>query len=126
MPMNPITEKDIKALRMNSSKRWRIFRLIVFFFLTALMVVAGVINLHYCSRFSDLAGVSMRSVIQDWFAGVDTSAQYSGLYLKAIDRWTTAILQFSAAGIFVLMYAVSRGAANRDARILKFIEEKGN
>src|SRR2546425_804847 len=105
--MNPITEKDIKALRMNSSKRWRIMRFILFFFGTALLIVVGVFNLYFCSRFSDLAGVSMRSVIRDWFAGVDTAAQYSGFYLKAVERWTTAILQFSAAGIITLLYALS-------------------
>jgi hypothetical protein len=63
----------------------------------------------------------MSLVIRDWFAGVDTAAQYSGFYLKAVEKWTTAILQFSAAGIFALLYAISRGAGNRDARILKFI-----
>ena len=123
--MNPIAEKDIRALRMNSSKKWRIIRFIVFFFATALMIVVGMFNLYFCSRYSDLGGVSMRSVIRDWFAGVDTTAQYSGLYLKAVQRWTTAILQFSSAGIIMLLDALSRGAANRDARILKSIEEEG-
>ena len=91
-----------------------------------IFVVVGVINLHFCSRFAELAGMNMAEIIRSWFHGIDISAQYSGKFLKALERWDTAIIEFSVPGIMALMTVSARQAMKRNARILKFIEEKSN
>jgi hypothetical protein len=125
MNATTITEQDIKALRKSQSKAVRLTTLIMIPLMFAVMVVVGGINLYFCSRFSDMAGMSMVEVIRGWFAGIDTSAQYSGMYLKAMERWETSIMDFTVAGFAVLMFVVGRRASKRNARILRFIEEKG-
>jgi hypothetical protein len=72
-----------------------------------------------------MAGMSMAEVIRGWFAGIDTSAQYSGMYLKAMEMWEKSIMRFMEAGFALLMFVDARRVSNRNARILRFIEQKG-
>lgn len=121
MQNGTLTEADVNALRRSGSKAVRITLLAFALFL----FVVGVINLVLCSRFAGLADTTMIEVIRGWFAGVDTSATYSGVYLKAMDRWVTGITELVLAGFLALAWVFARRDAMRNARILKFIEEKG-
>ncbi len=124
MNTTAITEEDIRALRKSTSKATRLATFIVLPLFVAFLIAAGSVNLHFCSRFSDMAGMNMADVIGGWFAGIDTSAQYSGAYLKALERWVAGISELSVAGFVALMWVGARRMAKRNARILKVIEEK--
>lgn len=124
MNTTPITEDDIKALRKSTSKSLCLTTRIVIPFVVVFLIAVGTINLYFCARLSDMAGMSMTEVIRGWFAGIDPSAHYSGSYIKAQERWVTGITQFALAGIGAIMFAVRRRAAKRDEHILRFIEEK--
>jgi len=126
MNATPITEKDIRVLQKSQSKAVRLTTLIMFPFAVTFMVAVGGINLYLCSHYSSMAGISVADVIRGWFAGIDTSANYSGMYLKAMERWVTAITQFAAACAMAFMFAAARRASRRNARILRFIEEKSS
>ena len=69
--------------------------------------------------------MSMAEVIRSWFADIDPSAEYSGIYLLAIGSWVTAILHFGEAGFLALIFVINQRLSKRNARILKFIEQKG-
>ena len=124
MNATTITEDDIKALRKSQSKAVRITTLTTIPFAFVFMIVSGCVNLHLCARFSSMAGISMAEVIRGWFAGIDISKEYSGIYLTALERWETSILQFAMAGFAAIMFVVARRTSKRNARLLRFIEEK--
>jgi len=119
-----ITEDDIKALRKSQSKAVRLTALIMIPLLVVFLIVAGGVNLYFCSRFSDMAGMSMAEVVRGWLAGIDISKEYSGTYLRALERWETSIIQFAMAGFGGVMFVVARRTSKRNARILRLIEQK--
>jgi len=47
------------------------------------------------------------------------------MYLKALERWVAAITELAAAGFAAWMFVIARKVQRRNARILKFIEDKG-
>lgn len=125
MKTSAVTEQDIKSLKKTSSKSMRLTLGIIFLLFFLLLLAVGLVNLRLCARFSDMAGTNMRGVIQGWFAGIDISREYSGAYSKAMERWVTAITEFALAGYVALVFVLTTKVANRNARILRFIQEKG-
>jgi hypothetical protein len=125
MHATTITEGDVKALQKSQSKTLRLTVLITVPLVIIFLIVAGCLDLYLCARFSSRAGISMAEVIRGWFAGIDPSAKYSGIYLWALDSWIQAILHFSEAVFFAIMFVVYQLESKRNARILRFIEQKG-
>jgi hypothetical protein len=42
-----------------------------------------------------------------------------------MEMWEKSIMRFMEAGFALLMFVVARRVSNRNARILRFIEQKG-
>jgi predicted membrane-bound mannosyltransferase len=125
MNATTITEEDVKALRKAQSKAARLMGLIMIPLFVGLLVVCGVINLYFCSRFAHGAGMSMAEFIRSWFSDIDVSQTYAGMYVKALEVWGNAIIELTVAGLGAFMFVIARKVAKRNARILKFIEDKG-
>ena len=70
--------------------------------------------------------MSMAEVIRIWFNGINITASYSGILVKALERWETAIFEFVAAGVVGAMCVMGWRSMKLYARLLKFIEERGN
>lgn len=121
-----LTDKDITVLRRQTSRRTVLTIKIAIPAMIILNVIAGVLNLRFSSFFASLAGTTFRDVIAQWFNGIDVNAQYSGLFIKATERWTTSLMQFTVAIIFTIMLAVTLRRIARERRTLAFIDETRN
>ena len=121
-----MTDKDITVLRRQTSRRTVLTIKIAIPAMILLNVIAGALNVRLSSRFATLAGTTFRDVIAQWFAGIDVNGQYSGLFIKATERWTTSLMQFTVAIIFTIMMAITLKRIARDRRTLAFINETRN
>jgi hypothetical protein len=71
-----------------------------------------------------MEGLTISDVFLKWTEGISLSKQYSGTFLIAIQRLQTALTQIVLAFLCGLVLWSKESAAKRNARILKFIEEK--
>jgi len=119
-----ITDKDIQVLRRHESRSGRIANSAVVI-APVFSVVMGALNLHLASRIGSIAGVDLVQLFQSWIEGVDVNSQYSGLYLKAMGRLTTAVLQFGFAIILAIIAYGYHTRRKMDARILGTLKRSG-
>jgi len=49
--------------------------------------------------------------------------EWSGIYLKAVERWETGLLQLTVALFILLFFVLWLKRVRREKRILQFIEE---
>lgn len=119
-----ITEQDIKALKQGTSKRFRVITLIVMPLTIIILLCVGILNFLLCYRFATMAGLSVSQVFEKWIEGIDLSQQYSGVLIMALQRLQTGLTQIILAIFFVFLLWAQQSITKRNARILKFIEEK--
>jgi hypothetical protein len=119
-----ITESDIKALRTAASKLYRVTLLTVGSFIMVVMLVCAVGNFLLCARFAEGDGSSMRDIWNIFFHGIDVSKQYSGTFLKALDRFSSALLDLLVFIWSAACIATGWKRHKRSVRILGFLEEK--
>ncbi len=121
-----ITEQDIKVLRKTSSKSFRLaFTIMACFLIVVFLITAG-LNIYFCHRLALMEGLTITDIFVRWTKGISLSEQYSGKLLSAIQRLQTALTSIVLAIIFGLLLWFKQSASKRNARILRFIEEKRN
>jgi hypothetical protein len=99
-----LTQNELEFLRKFRAKgiRWLLVTGIPL--LAVGLAIVAFINIHYCSRFAAAAGTNATEIIRSWIEGINTSSQYPGVYLKAMERWVTALTQLTGAGFLVVIY----------------------
>ena len=112
-----INQKDIKALKQHETLYGKIANWI-FIGAPILFFVIGILNLKLASVIGSKNGYDLNMLFHDWIQGVDVNKQYSGIYLKAMERLTTALLQFGGALIFTVAVYANQILIKRNKRIL--------
>ena len=119
-----ITEKDRKDLSWHQTATGKIYSWCLFM-IPFFILVMGVLNLELASRIGDRAGYNLGYLFQSWIAGVDVSTEYSGTYVKAMERLTTAVLQFGLTLVFSIAAYAHYRARKMNARILETLKQGG-
>ncbi len=88
------------------------------FFLSVMVVL----NLQAASKFAMKEGISLLTLIKYWIEGFDISQQYTGVYLKSIDRLETAIILLVAAIICMMLAIKNRRECKRNKKLIKIIK----
>jgi hypothetical protein len=90
---------------------------------SVLLLAVGIANLHLSSRFAHMAGLTMRELFDRSLAGITLSEQYSGTFLRAVERLQTGLMEIVfSVGFFILWPAALKGMA-RNARILNSLSK---
>ena len=118
-----ISESDIKALRKTSSRGFRLAWTIGISLVITLFLIATVIHMWLCHRFAVQAGLTVVGVFSKWIAGISASEVDLGILLLAIQRLQMALISLAVAIILGVTLWGLLSTANRNARILKFLEE---
>ena len=119
-----ITDSDIKALRRYKTRSGKIANWIIVIAPIFLFVV-GILNLHLASKIGSNEGYSLWALFQSWIEGINVNKQYSGLYLKAMERLETALLQFGLSLILSIMAYDYHKMRKMNARILETLKHTG-
>ncbi len=83
------------------------------------------LNLKLASDIGNKDGYNLSQLFQSWVQGVNVSKQYSGIYLKALERLTTALLQFGVAIILFVAVYTYQAIRKRNMRILEKLRHHG-
>ena len=119
-----ITEKDIKTLkrhetRMGTIVYWMLILAPVF------LVVVGCLNLWLAFKIGSRFGYNLSCLFQGFFEGINVNQQYSGLYLKTMERLETALLDFAIALILLIQFYGYYLRRKLDIRILETLRNSG-
>jgi len=117
-----ITEKDIKMLRSSQSRNGKVsFWVLVT--VTFVFLAAAILNLHIASKIGSFRGYSLIQLIQCWIIGVDSNAQYSGIYVAATQRLLLSFLQIILALMFSILTYGHCIRRKMDERILEALNK---
>jgi hypothetical protein len=118
----PFTDRDIKYLQRMTSPLQRRFLHIGGIFCIVFFITTAGINAYFSHRFSELADKTFEETVVDWFRGIDLEKNYSGVYLKAQERWEVSLFLLTAAGIMAVMYIFACRTLAQNQKLLKFLE----
>ena len=117
-----LTANDIKHLKRSQTRSAKI-GVWLLPMVTCVLIIGGVLNIHLGSKLAATQGVGFGELFCQWFQGIQTDAQYSGVFLMAVNRFQMGITGFVyGVLIAVVTYAYTR-SVGRNKRILQFIEE---
>ena len=119
-----ITDSDIKALRRYKTRSGKIANWMIVIAPIFLFVV-GILNLYLASKIGSNEGYSLWALFQSWIEGINVNKQYSGLYLTAMERLETALLQFGLSLIFSITVYGHHKTRRMNARILETLKHSG-
>jgi hypothetical protein len=122
-----ITEKDIKTLTQYQTPSGKIAYWLLMI-APIFVLVAAIINLHNASRIASYEGYNLMHLFKGWINGIDVKATYSGLYLKAMERLTTALMEIGYSlilSIFAYGYHKRKKMDERIIETLKNSEKMG-
>ena len=60
----------------------------------------GILNLYTASKWGNIANLDNIDLVKMWFSGIDINSNYSGAFLKSLERLETAIMQLGFALVF--------------------------
>jgi len=83
----------------------------------------AILNFVLSSWIAEKLGLSFIQIIEKWIEGISISKEYSGIFLKAIERWETGLLELTVALFILLFFVFWLQQVRREKRILQFIEE---
>ena len=116
-----ITEKDIKALSRYQTRSGKIANWAIVIFPIFLLIVAF-LNLYVASKIGSSEGFNLIQLFIGWIEGIDVKTQYSGIYFKAMERLTTALLQIGFALICSIFAYFYHNRKKMDERILESLK----
>jgi len=119
-----ITENDIKELRLHKTRSGKICNWIFIIFPIFLSLI-GFLNLYIASRIGNKIGYNFLTLFQSWLKGVDMRSQYSGIYIKAMERLSTSLLQFGVAFIVLIFAYGYQKRCKMNQRIYETLKQNG-
>jgi hypothetical protein len=119
-----LTDKEIKSLQAFEGKIGKL-RYALILFVPIFFAVMCVTNLYWANRIGMHEGHSLSNLFNDWIRGIDINHfySYSGLYLKAQERFSTAVLQLVAALIAGLYVAIQIKDIRRNRKIIDLLKK---
>jgi hypothetical protein len=121
--MMKLPEKDIRDLRKRTSRLACVVPMIAIPLVIVMNLVVAIINFTLSARIAETLGLSFIQIIEKWIEGISVSKEYSGIFLKAVERWEIGLLQLIVAFFILLLFVFWLHRVGREKRILQFIEE---
>jgi hypothetical protein len=114
---------DLSYLRRSQTRGARIGAWILALAACVIMVGA-ILNIRLAARLATMQGIGFGELLYQWFQGVKVDAQYSGLFLFAMNRLQMGIFGLAYGIIVGIIFCGYSKSRQRNTRILGFIEER--
>jgi len=86
------------------------------------IMVGAILNIRLAARLATMQGIGFGELLYQWFQGVKVDAQYSGLFLFAMNRLQMGIFGLAYGIIVGIIFCGYSKSRQRNKRILGFIE----
>ncbi len=115
--------RDLTYLRRSQSSGARIGAWVLAV-VACVIVVGGILNVRLAARLAAMQGIGFGELLYQWFQGVKVDAQYSGLFLFAMNRLQMGIFGLAYGIIMGIIFCGYSKSRQRNKRILKCIEDR--
>jgi hypothetical protein len=115
--------RDLTYLRRSQSSGGRIGAWILAV-VACVIVVGAILNIRLAARLAAMQGIGFGELLHQWFQGVKVDAQYSGLFLFAMNRLQMGIFGLAFGIIMGIIFCGYWKSRQRNKRILKCIEDR--
>jgi hypothetical protein len=122
--MNKEDKKLIRWLKVFEGK-WGAFTYYTLHFALLFFLVMILLNLNLASKIGAREGHSLLALFKSWIAGIDAKAQYSGIYLLAMERLQAALMLFSLVILFTVYIYIYRKERKHKRRIIEILKKHG-
>ena len=119
-----LTENDRKQLEFLISKR-RIFSekmLLGVIFFTLFM---GAVNIWLSAQIAGFEGYSFNAFMERYAAGISSHEQYSGIFIKAVERFTVGIGCFGLVVVQAVNWWGMKRQREQTQRIVETLKQSG-
>jgi len=113
---------DLRYLKRSQSRSAKIgtWALAV---VACVFTVGGILNIRLASRLAAMQAIGFQELLYQWFQGVHVEAQYSGLFLFAMNRLQMGIFGLVYGIFMAIIFCGYSKSIQRNRRILKFVED---
>ena len=119
-----ITKNDVRALRLHESRSGKIVNMVIIV-APIFLAIMGILNISLAARIGSDLEVELYQLFNSWIDGVDVSKQYNGMYIPAMGRLSTALLQFGLAFFLSIVAYGHHRKMKMYARILATLTHSG-
>ncbi len=116
-------KKDIAYLEYQISKTAP-RNLVLILAAAAVIVVVGGFNIWLSSKYASASGHAFGDVFSGWLSGVSMTETYPGVYIKAMERFETGIIEIAISLLAVIQVARWHADRKRYVRILEYLGGK--
>ena len=120
-----LNEADRKYMERTTGKQGR-RALIVLFCSIFLMIGVALINIYMAGLFASLRGYSFHEFLMRFGEPISLGRSYSGVFLKASERFTVGCLEFLLALYAALTWWSGRKIRERNQRIINSLKSSGS
>ena len=119
-----ITEKDIKMLKRHETRMGKIAYWMIIIG-PIFLVVIGCLNLWLAFKIASSRGCNLSCLFQCFIENINVNQQYSGFYLKVMERLSIALLYFVLAFILFIQCYGYYLRRKMEIRILETLRQSG-
>jgi hypothetical protein len=117
-----LSKKEIKHLRIMSSKRFKTVFYVISILAGFTCLWSGISNLILSDRFAQMIDLNSFDIFLSFLQGFDISKSYSGLFFLVLQRFLSGLFQIVLSiGSFLIIPSIA-ATAKRNLKILKLIE----
>lgn len=113
---------DLRYLKRSQSRSTKIGAWVLAG-VACIFTVGGILNIGLAARLAAMQAIGFQELLQQWLQGVQIDAQYSGLFLLAINRFQMGIFGLIYGMIMAVLFCTYIKSIQRHRRILRFVKE---
>jgi len=114
---------DLRYLKRSQSRSAKIGGWVLAV-VACVLTVGAILNIRLAARLAAMQGIGFQELLYQWFQGVQVDAQYSGLFLFAMNRLQMGVLGLAYGILLAILFCGYSKSIQRNKRILKFIEDR--
>lgn len=114
---------DLRYLKRSQSRSAKIGGWVLAV-VACVLTVGAILNIRLAARLAAMQGIGFQELLYQWFQGVQVDAQYSGLFLFAMNRLQMGVLGLAYGILLAILFCAYSKSIQRNKRILKFIEDR--
>ena len=113
---------DLRYLKRSQSRSTKIGAWVLAA-VACVFAVGGILNIGLAARLAAMQAIGLQELLRQWFQGVQIDAQYSGVFLLAINRFQMGIFGLVYGMIMAVLFCTYIKSIQRHRRILRFVDE---
>ena len=117
-----LTDKDKASLQACDGKKGN-FSYFLILFIPIFFIIIAIFNLYTANQIGMYEGHNITDLFNDWIEGYESNKTYSGIYLKAREKFFSALMLITFAIVAGIMALTKIKEIKRNRKIIAFLKK---